>query len=56
MRYPCKVRGGADRLLQLGDLKGFQHQIYTHSTLCQQLFNAVSLLLLGNAVCHYCQV
>lgn len=44
MRYTCEAHGGPDRLLQLGDLDGFRHQIYTDSALCQQLFNAVSLL------------
>ena len=44
MRFTCEAHGDADRLLQLGNLNGFQHRIYTDSALCQQLFNAVSLL------------
>lgn len=44
MRFTCEAHGGADRLLQLGNLDGFRHQIYTDSALCQQLFNVVSLL------------
>lgn len=42
MRFTCEAHGGADRLLQLGNLAGFRHQIHTDSALCQQLFNAVS--------------
>ena len=41
--YACEAHGGADRLLQLGNLDDFQHQIYSGSDLCQQLFNVVSL-------------
>ena len=37
----CKARDGPDHFLQLGDLSGFQHQIYTASKLAQHLFNAV---------------
>lgn len=47
MRFTCEAHGGADRLLQLGNLDGFRHQIYTDSALCQQLFN-VGLLLEWN--------
>lgn len=44
VRYPCEAHGGAVRLLQLGDLNGFHHQIYTASQLSQQLFDAGLLL------------
>lgn len=40
-RFPCKAAGGPDRLLQLGNLNGFQHAINTRSKLAQQLFNVV---------------
>lgn len=45
-RYPCDAHGrvGTDRLLQLGDLSGFRHQIHTASKLAQQLFNAVCII------------
>lgn len=41
-RYVCEAHGDADSLLQLGKLNDLQHQIYTKSGLCQQLFNVVS--------------
>lgn len=41
--YACEAHGGADRLLQLGSLSDFHHQIYTESHVCQKLFNIVSL-------------
>ncbi|DBA72834.1 TPA: hypothetical protein ACH3X2_010219 [Trebouxia sp. C0005] len=43
-RYTCKARGGLDPFSQLGDLNGFQHQIYTASKLAQHLFNTGLLL------------